>query len=67
MTVIRDDDDERLARVEHMVETIKKRRDDVAAVVQESEQAVESAASTRDAARTATARLGKTQDADAAS
>ena len=48
MTVIRDDDDERLARAEHMAETIKKRREDVPGVVQESEQAVESAASTLD-------------------
>ena len=61
MTVIRDDDDERLVRVEHMIETIKKRQDDVAAVVHESEQVVEEATRTRDAARTATAQLGKKQ------
>ena len=68
MTVIRDDDEERLARVEHMVETIKKRREDVAAVVHESEQAVEAPAHTLDAARRATAQLGQKQkDADEAS
>jgi hypothetical protein len=68
MTVIRDDDAERLARVEHMVETIKKRREDVAAVVQESEQVVAAAESALAGARTATARVGKTQkNADEAS
>jgi len=67
MTVIRDDDNERLVRVEHMIETIKKRQDDIAAVVEESEQVVEEATRTRDATRTSTARLGKTRkDADEA-
>jgi hypothetical protein len=61
MTVIRDDDNERLVRVEHVIETIRKRQDDIAAVVQESEQVVEAAPRTRDAARTSTARLGKTR------
>ena len=61
MTVIRDDDNERLVRAEHMIDTIKKRREDVAAVVQESEQVVEEATRTLDAARTTTAQLGKTQ------
>jgi hypothetical protein len=68
MTVIRDDENERLVRVEHMIDTIKKRREDVAAFVQESEQVVEEATRTRDPARTATARLEATQkDADDAS
>jgi ABC-type transporter Mla subunit MlaD len=68
MTVIRDDENERLVRVEHMIDTIKKRREDVAAFVQESEQVVEEATRTRDPARTATAQLDATQkDADDAS
>ena len=61
MTVIRDDDNERLVRVEHMMETIKKRQDDVAALVQESEQMVEKSAKTRDRARTVTTKVGKTR------
>jgi hypothetical protein len=59
MTVIRDDDNERLARVEHVIETIKKRQEDIEAVVRENVQVVEEAAKTRDGARTVTARLGK--------
>ena len=59
MTVIRDDDNERLARVERVIETIKKRQEDIEAVVQESEQVVEEAARTRDGARNVTAQLGK--------
>lgn len=59
MTVIRDDDNERLVRVEHMIETIKKRQEDIAAVVQESAEVVEEAARTRDGARTVTAQAGK--------
>ena len=58
MTVIRDDDNERLARVEHMIETIKKRQEDIADVVKESERVVEEAAKTRDGAWKATAQLG---------
>jgi hypothetical protein len=68
MTVIRDDDAERLVRVEHMIDTIKKRQDDIAAGVQESELVREEPAKTRDAARMATARLPRTQkDAEKAS
>jgi hypothetical protein len=62
MTVIRDDDNERLVRAEHMIETIKKRQEDIAAVVHESEHVVEEAARTRDAARTATAQLRKKRE-----
>ena len=61
MTVIRDDDNERLARVEHVIETIKKRQEDSEDVVQESVQVVEEAAKARDGARTVTAQLGKRQ------
>jgi hypothetical protein len=61
MTVIRDDDNERLARVEHVIETIKKRQEDSDDVVQESVQVVEEAAKARDGARTVTAQLGKRQ------
>ena len=43
MTVIRDDENERLVRVDHMIETIKKRQEDIAAVVQEKEQPAEEA------------------------
>ena len=59
MTVIRDDDNERLARVERLIETIKKRQEEVAAVVEESAEVVEEAARTRDGARMVTAQLGK--------
>ena len=61
MTVIRDDDNERLVRVEHMIETIRKRQEDIAAVVKESEQVVDEAAKTRDGARTVTPQPGETQ------
>ena len=64
MTVIRDDDNERLVRVEHMIETIKKRQEDIAAVVQESAEVVEEAARTRDGARTVTAQPGKKRKED---
>ena len=59
MTVIRDDDNERLARVERVIETIKKRQDDIEAVVQESAEVIEEAARTRDGARTISAQLGQ--------
>jgi hypothetical protein len=59
MTVIRDDDNERLVRVEQMIETIKERQEDIAAVVQERVQVVEEAAKTPDGARTVNAQLGK--------
>jgi hypothetical protein len=61
MTVIRDDDNERLARVEHVIETIKKRQEDIEAVVQESVRVVEEATKRRDGAGTVTAQLGKRQ------
>jgi hypothetical protein len=51
MPVIRDDDNERLVRVEHMIETIKKRQEDISTVVHNSEE-VEEAGKTRSAART---------------
>ena len=51
MTVIRDDDNERLVRIEHMIETIKRRQEDIAAVVHESAEAVEEAAKTPDGRR----------------
>ena len=64
MTVIRDDDNERLVRVEHMIETIKKRQEDIAAVVQETAEVVEEAARTRDGARTVAAQPGKKRKED---
>jgi hypothetical protein len=62
MTVIRDDDNERLVRVEHMIETIKKRQEDIAAVVQESVQVMEEAARTPDGERRVKRSTGQEAD-----
>jgi hypothetical protein len=56
MPIIRDDDEERLARVEHVLEVAKKRRDEVSEAIRQSERICEQAASTREAARNASHR-----------
>jgi hypothetical protein len=55
MAIIRDDDEERLARVERMLEVVKKRREEVSET-SESERISDDAAATCEAARTASRR-----------
>ena len=58
MTVIRDDDNERLVRIEHMIETIRNVRR-TSPPSSRTAQRWKEAAKTRDGARTVTAQLGK--------
>ena len=53
MSIIRDDDEERLARVDHMLEVVKKRHEELSETVRDSERICEESSSMCDTAQTA--------------
>ena len=56
MPIIRNDDEERLARVDHMLDVVKKRREELSETVRDGERVCERSSSTGDRARAATDR-----------